>query len=228
MTKAADDAHLQEAYGQFADEARDVDPDDAPQTVNTDGWAATRHAFQALFSTIVVVLCFLHGFLKIRDRCRKARDLHQRVGEVYWAATAEEFRQRMTVLQQWCAGQTFTAPIRQMLTKLANKTEAYVVAYEHPGCHRTSNAVDRPMNRMCRLMYAGRGLHDHQCSSERRLRGWALLINFRPYAPRAGQPRTHDSPAHRLNGKRYHQHWLHNLMTSTSLMGYRNPTPAIR
>jgi len=27
------------------------------------------------------VLCFLHGFLKIRDRCRKARDLHTRVWE---------------------------------------------------------------------------------------------------------------------------------------------------
>jgi len=228
LTKAADDAHLQEAYGQFAVEARDVDPDYAPRTVNTDGWAATRNAFQALFATIAVVLCFLHGFLKIRDRCRKARDLHQRVWEVYRASTAEEFRQRMSAFQEWCASQTFTAPVREMLTKLANKTEAYAVAYEHPGCHRTSNAVDRPMNRLCRLMYAGRGVHGHQASSELRLRGWALLFNFRPFAPRAGQPRPYDSPAHRLNRKRYHEHWLHNLIASTSLMGFRNLTPAIR
>ena len=62
----------------------------------------------------------------------------------------------------------------------------------------------------------------------RGLRGWALLLNFRPYAPRSNQPRTHDSPAHRLNGKRYHEHWLHNLMASTSLMGFRNRAPAIR
>ena len=75
------------------------------------------------------------------------------------------------------------------------------------------------MNRLCRLMYASRGLHGHQSSSELRLRGWALLLNFRPYAPRSNQPRTHDSPVHRLNGKRYHEHWLHNLMTSTSLIG---------
>ena len=34
--------------------------------------------------------------------------------------------------------------------------------------------------------------------------------------------------AHRLNGKRYHEHWLHNLMASTSLMGFRDPKPAIR
>ncbi len=58
-----------------------------------------------------------------------------------------------------------------MQTKLWNKTEFYVVAYSHQGCHRTSNAVDRPMNRLCRLMYANRGLHGHQGSSELRLRG---------------------------------------------------------
>ena len=228
LMAAADDVHLQEAYGVFAAEARDVDPEYAPETVNTDGWASTRNAFQTLFPLITVVLCFLHGFLKIRDRCRKARELHRRVWDVYRAATAEEFRRLMNEFQQWCATQTWTASVHEMLTKLWNKTEFYVVAYSHQGCHRTSNAVDRPMNRLCRLMYANRGLHGHQGSSELRLRGWALLLNFRPYAPRSNQPRTHDSPAHRLNGKRYHEHWLHNLMASTSLMGFRNRQPAIR
>ena len=228
LTASADDAHLQEAYGVFAAEAREIEPRYAPETVNTDGWAATRNAFQALFPRITVVLCFLHGFLKIRDRCRKARELHRRVWDVYRAATAEEFRRRMDGFQQWCATQTWTASVREMLTKLWNRTESYVMAYGHPGCHRTSNAVDRPMNRLCRLMYAGRGLHGHQRSSEWRLRGWALLQNFRPYAPRGKCPRAFESPAHRLNGKRYHEHWLHNLMASTSLMGVRNPKPAIR
>jgi len=228
LTGAADEHHLQQAYGVFAAEARDVDPGYAPQTVNTDGWAATQNAFAALFSTITVVLCFLHGFLKIRDRCRKARELHRRIWDVYRAATADQFRRLMTELRQWADTQTWTAPVQAMLSKLAHKTDSYALAYDHPGCHRTSNAVDRLMNRLTRLMYAGRGLHGHQRSSEWRLRGWALLLNFRPYAPRAGQPRAHDSPAHRLNGKRYHEHWLHNLMASTSLAGYRNHTPAIR
>ena len=116
----------------------------------------------------------------------------------------------------------------EMLEKLWAKTESYAVAYDHPGCHRTSNAVDRPMNRLCRLMYAGRGLHGHQGSSESRLRGWALLQNFRPYAPRGKTARAFQSPAHRLNGRRYHEHWLHDLLVSTSLMGFRNPKPAIR
>jgi hypothetical protein len=228
LTSAADDVHLQEAYGAFAAEARDVEPAYAPETVNTDGWAATRNAFRSLYPTIAVVLCFLHGFLKIRDRCRKARALHRRVWDVYRAATAEEFRRRMDEFQRWCATQTWPASVGEMLTKLWAKTESYTAAYDHPGCHRTSNAVDRPMNRLCRLMYAGRGLHGHQGSSELRLRGWALLQNFRPYAPRGKCPRAFESPAHRLNGKRYHEHWLLNLMASTSLMGFRNPEPAIR
>jgi hypothetical protein len=34
LTASADDAHLQGAYGAFAAEARDVDPEYAPETVN--------------------------------------------------------------------------------------------------------------------------------------------------------------------------------------------------
>ena len=227
LTAAADDVHLQEAYGVFAAEARDVDPEYAPQTVNTDGWASTRNAFQTLFPLITVVLCFLHGFLKIRDRCRKARELHRRVWDVYRAATAEEFRRLMNEFQRGCNANLDRLGARDA-DEAVEQDGVLRVAYSHPGCHRTSKAVDRPMNRLCRLMYANRGLHGHQGSSELRLRGWALLFNFRPYAPRSNQPRTHDSPAHRLNGKRYHEHWLHNLMASTSLMGFRNRQPAIR
>ena len=176
---------------------------------------------------IAVILCFLHGFLKIRDRGRKLHELHKRVWEVYGASTAAEFRRLMTALKEWSQTQTWTSAVSAMLDKLYNKADAYEVAYSHPGCYRTSNTVDRPMNRLCRLLYAGRGLHGNQTSSERRLRGWALLHNFRPFAPRSGKVREYNSPAHRLNQKRYHEHWLHNLQVSASLMGYRR-APAIR
>jgi hypothetical protein len=228
LTKMADDEHLTAAYGEFAAEAREVNPEYVPKTVNTDGWAATQNAFKALFSEIVVILCFLHGFLKIRDRCRKNRDLHQRIWEVYWAKTEPEFRSRMAAFRAWFETQTWTKSISEMAEKLWKRTDEYAVAYAHPGCRRTSNAVDRPMNRLCRLMYAGRGLHGHQASSQRRLRGWALLLNFRPFAKRSGQLRQHQSRAHRLNGKRYSHRWLENLQISASLMGRRQTTPAIR
>jgi hypothetical protein len=201
-----------------------VNPQYAPQTVNTDGWCATRNAFRALFSTIVPVLCFLHGFLKIRDRCRNAHELHDRVWEVYRAATAAEFCERMATFRAWCQQGPWPKAVLEMVTKLWNRESDYVVSYAHPGCHRTSNLVDRLMNRLTRFLYAGRGLHGHQSSCERRLRGWALLQNFRPFAPRSGEPRKYHSPAHRLNQKQYHLHWLHNLQVCASLAGGRSPT----
>jgi hypothetical protein len=228
LAEAADDEHLTASYGVFAAEAREVDAGYAPKTVNTDGWAATQNAFRACFCGIVVILCFLHGFLKIRDRCRKNRDLHERIWEVYWAKTAGEFRSLMTAFRAWFESQPWTRSVVEMVGKLWNRTEEYVRAYDHPGCRRTSNAVDRPMNRLCRLLYAGRGLHGHQASSERRLRGWALLLNFRPFAKRSGCVREEQSRAHRLNGKRYSDHWLENLQIAASLMGRHQTAPAIR
>lgn len=224
LSDSADEEHLTDAYGTFATEARDVTPDYAPQTVNTDGWWATRNAFRVLFPTIVTILCFLHGFLKIRDRCRKARELHERVWDVYRAATAVEFRERMTAFHAWCEQGTWPKAVREMVAKLCNRESEYAVSYSHPDCHRTSNLVDRLMNRLTRFLYAGRGLHGHQRSCERRLRGWALLQNFRPFAPRSGQPRRYQSPAHRLNQRQYHSHWLHNLQVCASLAGTRPPT----
>ncbi|MFM9966657.1 MAG: hypothetical protein ACKV2Q_36225 [Planctomycetaceae bacterium] len=91
-------------------------------------------------------------------------------------------------------------------------------------CRRTSNLVDRLMNRLYRVLYAHRGLHGHQHFSELRQRGWALLLNFIPFAPRAKRPRSDDSPAHRLNQKRYHDDWLQNLLLSASLGGFHHRT----
>ncbi len=228
LTKSADETHLQAAYADFAAEARDVSKDYAPRTVNTDGWSATQNALRALFEGIAVILCVLHGFLKIRDRCRKNFELHRHVWDVYRAATAEEFQRLMSELKTWCSSQTWPQAVSDMLAKLFHKTAQYAVAYEHPGCHRTSNLVDRLMNRLYRSVDASRGLHGHQASSERRLRGWTLLLNFRPFAPRSGQHRQHHSPAHRLNDKCYGTHWLHNLNSATSMLGYRTLTPTIR
>ena len=70
MCTGAGTSELSSGYGVFAKEARNVDPDYAPQSVNTDGWEATQKAWQALFPLITVILCFLHAFIKIRERCK--------------------------------------------------------------------------------------------------------------------------------------------------------------
>ena len=76
-------------------------------------------------------------------------------------------------------------------------------------------------NRLYRVLSAHRGVHGHQQTRELRLRGWALLHNFCPFAPRAGKPREFESPAHRLNRKRYHDNRLQNLLISASLGGFQ-------
>jgi len=224
LTKSADEKHLSEAYGVFDKEARDVDPAFQPQSINTDGWKATRKSLQNLFPKVLLVLCFLHGFLKIRDRCRKHFDLHERVWDVYRAESETDFRTKLNELKQWSQTQELRDPVQTALDKLISRADDYAVSYGEPDAYRTSNQIDRPMNRITRSLYASRGLHGHQATSERRLRAICLLENFRPFAPRSNTPREHHSPAHRLNDKAYDPNWLHNLQISASLQGFHNRT----
>ena len=86
---------MQEAYAHFKTEATNVQATYQPQTVNTDGWSGTQNAWLALFPNIVLILCFLHGFLKIRDRCKRLKPHFQmictRVWDAYHAASATLF-----------------------------------------------------------------------------------------------------------------------------------------
>jgi len=221
LSNTASEVDLTAAYGRFRDEAADVSADYAPETVNTDGWKATQAAWRALYPKVVVILCFFHGFLKIRDRCRKAFELHGQVWEVYRATSAPAFRAAMESFRQWCAVRSWSGPIQEALEKLWSRTEEYVLSYTHPACHRTSNAVDRPMNALYRLLYADRTLHGHLKTAEWRLRGWALLRNFRPFERQTQRRTGCQSAAHRLNKMKYHDNWLHNLYISASLGGCR-------
>ena len=77
------------------------------------------------------------------------------------------------------------------------------------------------MNALYRLLYGDRTLHGHLDTAESRLRGWALLMNFRPFEPQTRRRTGYHSAAHRLNNRRYHAHWLHNLYISASLGGFK-------
>src|SRR5438874_4531537 len=64
-TAGTDD--LKDAYAVYKEEARDIAPEYAPKTVNTDGWKGTKAAWKALFKRVVILQCFLHAYLKVRD-----------------------------------------------------------------------------------------------------------------------------------------------------------------
>ncbi len=228
LAESAGNGDLEAAYGVFRDEARHLDPEYRPETVNTDGWAATQAAWRALFKGITIILCFLHAFLKIRDRAKHLGGtfdaLREKVWDAYHAPDARTFSQRLRRLRGWAEANVDKAIVKEKVLALCGKRGAFVKAYAHPGCHRTSNLVDRLLRRLDHHLYCGQHLHGSPGAAERGLRGWALINNFAPSCPwTVRETPGLRSPAERLNGRRYHSEWLQNLLISASLGGYRRP-----
>jgi hypothetical protein len=225
LSKTADEKGLTAAYATFQQEALHVEPDYQPQTVNTDGWAATRAAWQTLFGLIVVVRCFLHGWLNIRDRGKHLHDLFQTLGDKVWnayrAADRRSLAQRLRRLRAW-AQQKLSGAVLEQVHKLCDRAKEYGQAYDHPGCHRTSNMLDRLMREMNRYFEDGQHLHGSVAAAERHCRAWTLLYNFSPWSPATSKGNDDfECPAERLNQHRYHNNWLQNLLVSASLAGFR-------
>lgn len=223
ISLTADTKGLTEVYGHFRQEAVHLKPDYEPKTVNTDGWAATQNAWLTLFPSITIIECFLHAFIKIRNRCQKRfkhvyADISQRVWDIYHAQDTTTFQERVADLLQW-AQQTVTGAALEEIEKLCTKADRFLLAFEHPNAYRTSNMIDRHMNPMDRWLSCSRFFHGHLSSAERQVRAWDLLHNFWPYCPRANARKQFQSSAHKLNDFVYHDNWLHNLLISTSIAG---------
>lgn len=229
VAETAGTQDLTDAYGVFRREVQDVDPDYAPKTVNTDGWQATQQAWKTLFPLVVVLQCFLHAWLKIRDRAKHLGDLFsetsQRVWDVYRAINKQSCAARIRSLKNW-AETNLGGVVREKVLELCRKRHLWTAAWDHPDGHRTSNMLDRLMRGMNRYFEDGQHLHGSHTANEQHCRGWVLLWNFAPWHPRVAKANNdHQSPAERLNHHRYHDHWLQNLLVSASCGGYRNPIP---
>jgi hypothetical protein len=217
------------AYKVFKDEALDISPQYSPKTVSTDGWNATQAAWKTLFKKVTILLCFLHAWLKIRDRAKHLKEVFaevsRRVWEAYHAADRRSFAQRLRSLRQWATGHLSGVVLENVLN-LCGKRDRWSMAYHHPGGHRTSNMLDRLMRGMNRYFDHGQHLHGSREACRLHCRAWALLWNFAPWHPAtARENQDWRSPAERLNQHRYHDCWLQNLLISASLGGYRGPLP---
>jgi hypothetical protein len=187
LAETADGDGLTSASGVFREEARDLDPEDRPQTVNTDGWPATQAAWRTLFGSVTLILCFLHTFLKIRERAKHLKaifdGLRERVWGAYHAPDARTFSQRLRRLREWASKHLEKPIVREEVLSLCDKREAFVTAYAHPGRHRTSNPVDRWLRRLDYHLYCTQHLHGKTAAVEQRLRGWALIERTRRKPP---------------------------------------------
>ena len=219
---SVNETSLKEAYGVFKDETQTVEASYEPKTVNTDGFASTVKVWQQLFMTTVIVRCFLHAYLNIRNVAKKL-DCFNDIGDYLWNAyqqtTYETFIDKLCILQLWAdfRRKDMTDRCFEAITKVCSRAHDYAIAYDHPNCLRTSNMLDRLMQKMDRFLFMMRYFHGHLDSAELSIRAWALAQNFLPYCSRTARYKSFRSPAHQLNKSIYHDNWLQNLLVSASI-----------
>ncbi len=222
------EADLKTAYGGFKEEIRKVGSEYEPETVNTDGWEATKKAWKSLFPSVSVILCFLHLFIKMRDRGKKKYkeiflEVSTKLWDCYRATDKPSFSQRVRRLHEWSEKVALPDIFFNGIKKLRKNIDWYKTAYDFNGAHRTSNMLDRLMQRMGSHLFSTQYFHGSVQSAENSIRGWALILNFAPLNPNT--LRKHNdgfkSPAERFNRFSYHESWMHNLLISAFRGGYR-------
>ena len=213
-------SELTQAYGEFKREVHRLNPDYQPLTLNFDGWLHTRQSWLTLFPTLVIIRCFVHTFLRIRDRCKRLDcfpDIQRQVWDIYHSLSPETFTEHLMAFLDFAHVHLQGEALKAVLKFKKRQFELMEGLY-HPGCHRVSTMLDRHMQSLTRCLYMARDFHGHRTSAHLQVRAWALMHNFWPYCPRtltrSGSPYT--SPAHKLNQFCYHDNWLHNLLIATS------------
>ncbi len=226
LAKNAGVDELAKAYGEYREEAINQNSDYKPQTVNTDGWEATQNAWKKLFPAVVLILCFFHSFLKIKDRCRRSKKFLKLIGEKVWNAyhsdNPAQFSQRIRRLREQVSDFK-DSPVKKAVLNLCGKASKFKEGLRNPDSHRTSNMIDRLMNYQDRLLYAMQYFHGSEETARLSLRAIALIWNFHPYGTRT-RNKNPDliSPFYRVNKFCYHENWLQNFLVASSLGGWRS------
>jgi len=227
VSSSADENSLYESYGVFKEEASDLNADYQPDTVNTDGWFATQNCWKHLYPAIYVIECFLHAFIKVRDRATKKlkssfNTAADKIWNCYRADSKRALAQQIRRLKEWGQNMEDSA-MKDNILKVCKKKKQWMMHFDVNNPHRTSNMIDRLMRAMKRHAYNSQMFHGKDTkSASKNFRAFALLYNFSPSSPNVTKNTSLTSPAARLNGFVYHQDWLQNLFISASLGGYYN------
>lgn len=221
---------LVSAYGVFKKEACSLSPGYETKTVNLDGWQPGNLAWRSLFPKIAIIACFLHAFIKIRDRALKKlqgvfSEVSEKVWDCYRAENRRSFSQKIRRLREWSEKNVPESAMKENVAKLCRKSHQFQIAYEHPEAYRTSNTVDRLMKFMNRFMeknqyFHGKGIE----TANKTMRSFALIYNFSPSCPDYKRKNEYKSPVARFNKHEYHENWLANLLIAGSLNGKRKQT----
>jgi hypothetical protein len=177
--------------------------------------------------------CFLHVVLGIQQRIRSNKPLYEVLTEDLWhlfhSLNPAQFAQRLRRLLEWVNAAPGMPPvILEKLNKHKANAAQFKLIFTYPQAHRTSNLVDRLMNYQDRILYAMQYFHGSKASAQQALRAMAMLWNFHPYGQTVQAQAPHaKSPFEDLNGFRYHDHWLRNLLIASSLNGRHTGKPVL-
>ena len=146
--------------------------------------------------------------------------VQERVWEAYHAPSTRAFSQRVRRLRAWAETALPASAMKTHTLDLCNKRAQCSRSSDHGSAHRTSTMVDRLMKFLDRACCNAQYFHGTFAAAESRVRALALLWNFCPSSPGTVRKyRGQACPAERLNGKRYGEHWLENLLISGSMNG---------
>jgi len=225
---SASEEGLTQGYAVFKEEALNLNPDYEPNSVNTDGWAATQNSWQKLFPKIVVIECFFHAFLKIRDRAtKKLKDFFNIAGDKIWncyrATSKRALSQQIRRLREWTAANVQNCPMKHNIMKLCSKKNRWMKHIDNVNAHRTSNMLDRLMRIMKKHKINSQMFHSTTKVTTKNFRALALLYNFTPSCPSVWKELPElKSPVARLNQKNYAKDWLENLLLSAAKHHFRH------
>jgi hypothetical protein len=230
VVPSASETDLTKGYGEFKQEATVVKANYCPKTICVDAWDATRNAWKSLFAKISIILCFLHVFISLRDRAQKKfqqpfLDIASKLWDCFRCERRQCFSQSIRKLYESAQKQELPKIIFERLAKLRKRLAYYSIAYAFPACHRTTNMLERVMQRMDRFLFITKYFHGSMNSARLSLRSWALIHNFSPLNPYTVKKKKFRSHAESVNGFRYHDNWLENLLISASLRGDRSSSP---
>lgn len=221
ISGTASEEDLTKSYGSFKEEAVSINKDYKPETVNTDGWFATMNAWKNIFPLITILQCFLHAVLKIKNVATKVtEDIYRNIVEQAWnaykAKNKRSFSQRIRRLNEY-AQSLRASKLKTALKKLCSKKDWFIPAYDFGNAHRTSNMIDRLINRTDRRLFIGKWWHGSLSSAEKSIRAFCLIQNFCPYCPRVSEKYYgQESAFERLNGYKYAVNWTENMLIATS------------
>jgi len=227
VVATAGETDLHQAYSVFKNEALNVEPEYKPHTINCDGWLPLQNALKQLWTKVKLIQCFLHGFIKVRDRATKKLQstfviAKNKIWNCYKAVSKREFSQRIRRLSQWANTSVEESPMKTNILDFCNKRDKWNMYYEHPQAYRTSNMLDRIMRLMSRFIYNNQFFHSNNKSATKLMRAFALLYNFSPSCPWTIKLNGGwKSPFERLNKFKYSDDWFINFMMATSLGGYK-------